>query len=214
MKTIPFIPALTSKSYLLKTTLAKWQTLAVAILFATVGANAADLVWIGGTGNWNPAQLPTAADNAIITNIGTYTVTLPQGSTGTAGSVTVGGGSGTQTLAIDRATLTISSASVINANGHLDFLVAQSVLTGAGNLMVNGTLNWTNGTMSGTGTTTIGGGGVLAIESGGVTLGRTLNNGGTGTWSGGNLTMSAGVVFNNLAGGPVVITADGPVVRG
>jgi hypothetical protein len=44
MKTIPFIPALTSKSYLLKTTLAKWQTLAVAILFVTVGANAADLV--------------------------------------------------------------------------------------------------------------------------------------------------------------------------
>src|ERR1022692_2756414 len=218
MKTIPFIPALTSKSYLLKTTLAKWQTLAVAILFATVGANAADLVWIGGTGNWNaagnwsPAQLPTAADNAIITNIGTYTVTLPQGSTGTAGSVTVGGGSGTQTLAIDRATLTISSASVINANGHLDFLVAQSVLTGAGNLMVNGTLNWTNGTMSGTGTTTIGGGGVLAIESGGVTLGRTLNNGGTGTWSGGNLTMSAGVVFNNLAGGTLDITADGHVM--
>ena len=218
MKTIPFIPALTSKSHLLKTTLAKWQTLAVAILFATVGANAADLVWIGGTGNWNaagnwsPAQLPTAADNAIITNIGTYTVTLPQGSTGTAGSVTVGGASGTQTLAIDRATLTISSASVINANGHLDFLVAQSVLTGAGNLMVNGTLNWTNGTMSGTGTTTIGGGGVLAIESGGVTLGRTLNNGGTGTWSGGNLTMSAGVVFNNLAGGTLDITADGHVM--
>jgi MBG domain (YGX type) len=137
---------------------------------------------------------------------------LPQGSTGTAGSVTVGGVSGTQTLAIDRATLTISSASVINANGHLDFLVAQSVLTGAGNLMVNGTLNWTNGTMSGTGTTTIGGGGVLAIESGGVTLGRTLNNGGTGTWSGGNLTLSAGVVFNNLAGGTFDITADGHVM--
>ena len=63
-----------------------------AMLFA-FGANAADLVWIGGTGNWSaagnwsPAQVPTAADNAFITNSGTYTVTLPAGTTGTASSV-------------------------------------------------------------------------------------------------------------------------------
>ena len=185
-----------------------------AMLF-TFGANAADLVWIGGTGNWSaagnwsPAQLPTAADNVFITNSGTYTVTLPAGTTGTAGSVSVGGASGTQTLAIDRATLTISGTSVINANGHLDFLVAQSVLTGAGNLIVNGTLTWANGTMSGTGTTTIGSGGVLAIGSGGVTFGRTLSHGGAGTWAGGNLTMSGGVAFNNLVGGTFDISADG-----
>ena len=215
MKTTTFTPALTNMSHPLKSSLAKWQALAVAVLFATAGTNAADLVWIGGTGNWNaagnwsPAQVPTAADNAIITNIGTYTVTVPAGTTATAGTIAVGGASGTQTLAIDRATLTLGGASVINANGHLDFLVAQSILTGAGNLTVNGTLNWANGTMSGTGTTTIGSGGVLAVGSGGVTFGRTLNNGGTGTWSGGNLTMSAGVTFNNLAGGTFDITADG-----
>jgi hypothetical protein len=215
MKIIAFTPAPTSITKLLKTSLEKWQATIGAVLIAAASANATDLVWIGGTGNWNaagnwsPAQVPTAADNAFITNNGTYTVTVPAGTTATAGTITVGGASGTQALAIDRATLTVSGASVINANGHLDFLVAQSILTGAGNLTVNGTLNWTNGTMSGTGTTTIGGGGVLAIESGGVTLGRTLNNGGTGTWSGGNLTMSAGVVFNNLAGGTFDITADG-----
>ncbi|MCX6928258.1 MAG: YDG domain-containing protein, partial [Verrucomicrobia bacterium] len=59
------------------------------------------------------------------------------------------------------------------------------------------------------GTTTIGSGGVLAIGSGGVTFGRTLTNGGTGSWSGGNLSMSAGVSLNNLAGGSFDITADG-----
>ena len=203
------------KSKALKNRLARWRVLAATVLFAASTASATDLVWTGGTGNWNaagnwsPAQLPTTADNAIITNTGTYTVTLPPGSTGTAGTITVGGTSGTQTLAIDRATLTIGGASVINANGHLDFLVAQSVLTGAGNLTVNGIINWANGTMSGTGTTTIGSGGLLAIGSGGVTFGRTLNNNGTGTWSGGNLTMSAGVVFNNLSGGTFDITADG-----
>jgi hypothetical protein len=185
------------------------------VLLTLTGANAADLVWIGGTGNWNaagnwsPAQVPTAADNAWITNSGTYTVTVPAGTTATNGSLTVGGASGTQTLAIDRATLTVGGPSVVSANGHLDFLVSQSVLTGAGNLTVNGTLNWANGAMSGTGTTTIGSGGVLAIGSGGVTFGRTLTNAGTGSWSGGNLTMSAGVAFNNLAGGTFDITADG-----
>jgi hypothetical protein len=215
LKTINFSHSLTSKSKLLKTSLVKWQTCAFAILFMAVGANAADLVWVGGTGNWNaagnwnPAQVPTAADNALITNIGTYTVTVPAGSTATAGSISVGGASGTQTLAIDRATLTIGGTSMINANGHLDFLVAKSIVTGTGNLTVNGTLNWANGTMSGTGATTIGSGGVLAIGSGGVTFGRTLNNGGTGSWSGGNLSMSAGVVFNNLAGSTFDITADG-----
>jgi hypothetical protein len=158
------------------------------VLLTMSCANAADLVWTGGTGNWNaagnwsPAQVPTAADNAWITNSGTYTVTVPAGTTATSGSLTVGGASGTQTLALDRATLTIGGASAINANGHLDFLVSQSVLTGAGNLTVNGTLNWANGTMSGTGTTTIGSGGVLAIGSGGVTFGRTLTNAGTGSW--------------------------------
>jgi hypothetical protein len=195
--------------------LAKWQALAVALLIAAVGARAADLVWIGGTGawniagNWSPAQVPTSADNAIITNSGPYTVTVPAGTTATAGTITVGGASGPQILAIDRATVTAGGASVINANGHLDFLVAQSVLNGAGNLTVDGALNWANGTMSGTGAATIGSGGVLAIGSGGVTLGRMLNNGGTGTWSGGNLTLSTGGVFNNLAGGTFDITADG-----
>ncbi|HEX7469457.1 MAG TPA: putative Ig domain-containing protein, partial [Verrucomicrobiae bacterium] len=195
--------------------LAKWRGIAGAVLLATASANAADLVWIGGTGNWNaaanwsPAQVPTAADNAFITNNGTDTVTVPAGTTATAGSVSVGGASGTQTLSIDRATLTLNNASVVNANGHLDFLVAQSVLTGAGDLTVNGTLNWVNGTISGAGVLSIGGGGLLAIGSGGVTLARTLKNGGTTTWAGGNLTASTGATINNLAGGTFDITADG-----
>jgi hypothetical protein len=35
--------------------LAKWRGIAGAVLLATASANAADLVWIGGTGNWNAA---------------------------------------------------------------------------------------------------------------------------------------------------------------
>jgi uncharacterized protein involved in high-affinity Fe2+ transport len=197
-----------------------WPALASAALLFTAGANATDLVWVGGTQNWNsavnwsPAQIPGAADNAFITNNGTYTVTVPQNTPTTVASLTIGGASGTQTLAIDKTTLTLNGPSRINVNGHLDFLAAGSTLTGAGNLTVEGTVNWANGTMSGTGTTTIGSGGELAIGSGGVTFGRTLNNGGVGTWAGGNLSMSAGVTFNNLASGTFDITADGRLSGG
>jgi hypothetical protein len=197
-----------------------WPVLVSAAILFTAGANAADLTWVGGSGNWNvaanwnPAQIPGAADNAFITTNGTYTVTVPQNTPTTVATLTVGGASGTQILAIDKTTLTLNGPSLINANGHLDFLAAGSTLAGAGNLTVNGTLNWANGAMSGAGTTTIGSGGVLAIGSGGETLGRTLSNGGVGTWAGGNLTMSAGVAFNNLAGGTFDITADGRLSGG
>ena len=87
--------------------------------------------------------------------------------------------------------------------------MSQSVLTGAGTFTVDGTLNWANGTLSGAGVTTIGNGGRLIIGSGGVTLSRTLHNGGVGTWSGGNLTVSAGAIFSNQVAGVFDITGDG-----
>jgi len=76
----------------------KIKTIAAAVLLTISGANATDLVWIGGTGdwtaagNWSPAQVPTAVDNAWITNSGTYTVTIPAGASGTVGALGPGGG--------------------------------------------------------------------------------------------------------------------------
>ena len=143
----------------MKLDLKNWQAMVSAMALAAATATANDLVWIGGTGNWDaagnwsPAQVPTAVDNAWITNNGTYTVTVPAGTVATSGSLTVGGTSGTQTLAIDRATLTLNGASVVNSNAQLTFLVSQSVVNGAGNLTVNGTVDWANGTMAGTGAT-------------------------------------------------------------
>src|SRR5258708_40311391 len=52
-----------------------------AAMLLTTLANAADLVWIGGTGlwsaagNWGPPQGPPGAANAFITNKGTPTLT-------------------------------------------------------------------------------------------------------------------------------------------
>ena len=219
MKTSIVPLARMNNSLQLSRTLTTWPTLVCVVMLFAFAGNATDLFWTGTTGNWNVAgnwtnalggtQVPGAADNAFITNNGTYSVTVPAGTTATAGTLTVGGASGTQTLAIDRATVTLNGASVVNANGNISFLVSQSVLTGAGNLTVNGTLNWANGTMSGAGVTSIGSGGVLAIGSGGVTLARTLNNSGAATWAGGNLAASTGAAVNNLAGATFDITADG-----
>jgi hypothetical protein len=188
---------------------------AATLAIAAAGTNATDLTWVGGTGdwtaagNWSPAQVPTAADNAWLTNSGSYTVTIPAGSSATAGALILGGANGPQILDIDQATLTLISTSSVNTNGQISFLAAQSVLTGPGDLLVDGAITWSNGTISGTGALNINNHGVLAIGSGGVTLGRTLNNSGAGSWSGGILSISDGSSFNNLPGGTFDITADG-----
>jgi hypothetical protein len=194
----------------------QWIAFVSAITFSAFTAHAADLVWIGGTGNWNvagnwsPAQIPTAADNAWITNSGTYAVSAPAGSTATANSLTLGGASGTQTFSIDRATVTVGpAASVVSSNGVLALTVAQSVVTGTGDITVNGFLNWLNGAITGTGALNIGSSGAMVIGSGGVTLSRGLNNSGASTWAGGNFTFSIGAALNNLAGGSFDIAADG-----
>jgi hypothetical protein len=143
-----------------------WCSVFVAAISAVLtGLQASDLVWIGGTGNWNvsanwsPTQVPTSSDNVFITNSGSYTVIIPANSSGSVHSLTLGGAAGTQTLSVDRATLTLGGASFVQTNGVLQLAVSQSVLTGVGNLTVNGAVQWDAGTMSGTAVTTVGPGG-------------------------------------------------------
>ena len=182
---------------------------------ALVPANAANLVWIGGTGQWNaaanwfPAQVPSAADNAFITNSGTYTVSIANSVDPTVASLTLGGGTGAQTLSLGRSVLTLNGASVVNSNGQLVLTVGNSTVTGPGNLAVNGALNWASGTISGTGALSIGNSGVVTVN-GGVTLsGRTMSNTGHVTWNSGNLTIDTGAVINNLPGGIFDVAFDG-----
>ncbi|NOS70409.1 MAG: hypothetical protein HOP33_10815 [Verrucomicrobia bacterium] len=203
----------------LKLNIPKWRMTAMALLLAVTGANAADLVWVGGTGlwdapaNWSPAQLPTAADNVFITNNGTYTVTIDRVDP-TVGSITIGGATGTQTLFLDRATLTLNGASVINTHGELQLSVTTSVLAGAGNLTVNGTFTWTRGEMTGAGVTTISSGGVMTIGGNADLVGRTLNNSGTINWNAGAFALDSGAVLNNLTGATFNVNFDGNLAMG
>ena len=77
-------------------------------------------------------------------------------------------------------------------------------ITGPGSLTVTGMLVWTGGTMDGPGTTIAQGGlqiGLAADANDAEALsGRTLNNAGTATWSGGgSFSQADGATFVNLA---------------
>src|SRR5262245_10627380 len=97
----------------------------LAALIATVlfplKLPANNIVWTnlaGGnwsaTNNWSPNSLPGATDSAFITNSGTYTVTLDVAAT--FAGLTVGGTSGTQTVANSSQVLTINGPGIFNTN--------------------------------------------------------------------------------------------------
>jgi hypothetical protein len=94
--------------------------------------------------------------------------------------------------------------------GTADFLVgartgalalSTGTLAGPGDLTVTGLLTWTGGTMSGSGRTVANGGMAVSGPAGKTLDGRALDNAGTATWTGGDIAMANGAVFNNLPGG-------------
>src|SRR5207248_4273770 len=81
--------------------------------------------------------------------------------------------------------------------GSVDF--SNGTLSGSGVMTVNGVLSWTGGNMSGSGTTVIPSGGSLVLSgTNSKQLGqRTINNAGTTSLSGGDLWSGQGATFNN-----------------
>ncbi len=169
-----------------------------------VDAPALVISWNAGTGNWNnaanwsPAQLPAAGDDVVIGANGsntTFTVTLDVNAT--VNSLNLGGGSGTQTLAIASPTLTLNAPSTVNANGILR--QSGGTIAGNGSLIINGTYNWSGGLMTGAGVTTVNGpfnlSGLVAINAN-----RTLNNASTANWTSANglgMRTGSGSIINN-----------------
>jgi len=102
------------------------RTLAIISLFlaAICHARAATVVWTntaGGnwnnTNNWSPNTVPASGDTVLITNAGTYTVTL--NAAATLAGLTVGGTNGTQTLTNNGFTLTLNGDSFFETNSVL-----------------------------------------------------------------------------------------------
>jgi len=139
----------------------------------------------GGTSS---GAFQAAADATLQFDAGTYNLDAGAALTG-AGLYRLTGG-----------TLSINGAVPVT-----NFAQAAGTLTGSGTLTVSGTLTWTGGSQAGTGATTIAAGGSLNLNDDGYLdqNGRTINNGGTATWTTGggyNWYLRGGAVFNNQAG--------------
>ena len=197
------------------------QALALCVttlLFPARLAHGGAVVWTNTAGgkwsvaaNWSPSRMPGSTDDVLITNAGSYTVTLD--TSPTVNSLTLGGGSGQQTLAAGGYSLTLGSNSEVNANGILS--LNGGWLSDNGGLNVNGQIAWSGG---GLGTANvalnIGTNGSLVMSGGsGATynLGQPLANAGTVQLVSGNLLIyDAGYYgsLTNLPGGVVELTAD------
>jgi len=172
------------------------------------------IVWTNTAGgnwsiiaNWNPNQLPSAADDVFITNNGTYTVTLNVASTN--GTLTLGGTSGIQTLTNNGQTLTLNGVSTSSPTGVLSF--NNGTINGTGRLTLAGPFTWNGGTIGGAGST------FMVIANGGFTLGgttkslsgATLVNGGSAMWAIGQIICGGGAVFSNAPAATFDLLADG-----
>jgi len=133
---------------------------------------------------WTPNGIPGAGDTAIISLNGTYTVTLTGGES--AANLTIGGGTGTQTLSMGSNPLTVSGMMTIQSSGILQNGGGTLSVTGATDVF--GFLSWGSGTISGAGALTIKSGGTANLLSpstktlNGKTL--TVDVSGTVNWSG------------------------------
>ncbi|MBI3879322.1 MAG: hypothetical protein HY301_04570 [Verrucomicrobia bacterium] len=164
-----------------------------ALLFAACArdAHATAITWTNLNGglwsqatNWNPNQVPGISDTALITQSGTYTVTLDVAAT--VNSLTLGGASGQQRLTNSASSLTINGASTNNANGVLD--LAGGTLNGPGIFQNNAgaVLNWIGGDINGP--VTVASNGVVNIGGAGTrNLYNALTNRGTVNWT--NVTL-------------------------
>jgi hypothetical protein len=93
----------------------------------------------------------------------------------------------------------INGSSTFVANGNttvsnLDMTSGSSTLGGTGTLSIAGTMNWSGGTMNGAGATLIAPRATMNL--GQVSLGRTLENGGTVLWTGSGLILSGAIITN------------------
>jgi hypothetical protein len=84
---------------------------------------------------------------------------------------------------------------------NLNLLGSSAALNGSGAVTVSNILNWTGGSMSGSGSTIIAPGGTLNIANPtSLSFGRTLENGGTALWTGAGGFAGSAAVITNRAG--------------
>jgi hypothetical protein len=155
--------------------------------------NTASGGWNAST-NWSPNGVPGSTDTAIITNAG---VTVSLNESTTVGAIILGtNGAGTVTLSLVGQTLGLNGPLTVNPSGS--FTVDSGTLVGNTNAVLNGTIGWTAGDLSGI--LTVASDGTLNITQAGANHDLpdcTLTNNGTVTWMSGTLRGGNTVIYNN-----------------
>jgi hypothetical protein len=177
------------------------------LLAGPVGARAETITWTNIAGgnwnvasNWSPNQAPTTNDIAVITNAGTYTVTLNLNAT--IAGLTLGGDSGAQTLSALNRTLTLNGGAEIGPNA-VYVQAGISALEGTNRVLVRGLFRWEGGTLGTNAAVTVAPVGRMTIASATAhakTLSGSLTNAGSVLWQPvGNLVING--LLRNLPGG-------------
>ncbi len=111
-------------------------------------AQAANITWTNTAGgdwnvpaNWQPNQVPGAADMALITTAGSYNVSVTDNES--VSNLVLGAASGTLTLNILGGTFTVNGTGSDSA--HSALVISGGTVTGSGNIVVAGPLTWTGG---------------------------------------------------------------------
>lgn len=172
-----------------------------------VDAGTLDLDGFNSTGVRGAGQIEIA-DGARLLIKGTHEQAQVTGD-----AVTVESGSLTLSGDYDVSTTRFEAFGTLRLNGASStetLVLTDGVLDGSGDLAVTGSLDWTGGEMTGSGTTTLGPSVPVAIGSGrlGVQGSRTLRTEGTVTWTG-TTTLSLGTDATFENAGTLTSTGEG-----
>jgi hypothetical protein len=155
--------------------------------------------------NWSLGRIPTPDDIVVITNAGTYTVTLSESAT--MASLTLGGASGQQTLRVPNVGFALEfnlrNASTIHPNGRLT--MGNNDHLYGGPLTVQGEMAATNCWIESNVVIAVASGGSVTFQD--IQYRGVFTNRGTALFAG--VGSQSGAAFYNETGGVMNMTATG-----
>src|ERR1041384_1707726 len=121
--------------------------LVLALVLSSCVTHAVTITWTnslggswGAAANWSPNLIPGPSDTAIITNTGSYSVTLD--TTRTVGGFVLGAtsGSSTQALSLNNQVLALNGPATVNSRGS--FIIDSGIFSGGSTSSLSGPITW------------------------------------------------------------------------
>ena len=184
----------------------------LALALATGGSTrAATFVWTNTAGgnwnvpaNWQPNQVPGAADTASITTPGSYGLSVTDNES--VSNLVLGAASGTLTLNILGGTFTVNGTGSDSA--HSALVISGGAVTGSGSIVAGGPLTWTGGSINGN--VSVNGGSINVPASSALDNGGELINTGPLAWTpNSGPRTGTGAVISNAPSGVISVALNG-----